>query len=107
MHFTAFHPDWKMTDKPRTPKSTLLQARQIALKNGVRYAYVGNVYDKSAESTYCHSCGALLIGREWYELSDWNLNAEGCCRSCGARCAGLFDEAPGGWGAKRQAVSFG
>ena len=104
MHFTAFHPDWKMMDRPATPVSSLLQARDIAIKNGVRYAYVGNVHDKQAESTYCHACGELLIGRDWYVLSDWNLDADGCCRFCGTKCAGLFDSQPGGWGAKRQAV---
>ena len=106
MHFTAFHPDWKMLDKPHTPTSTLLQARQIAIKNGVRYAYVGNVHNKTAESTYCHQCGELLIGRDWYELSDWNLDAKGNCRFCGTACAGLFNPQPGDWGAKRQAVRF-
>ena len=106
MHFTAFHPDWKMTDKPRTPTSSLLQARNIALKNGVRYAYVGNVHDKAAESTYCHHCGELLIGRDWYELSDWNLDVSGQCKFCGTPCAGLFKSWPGDWGAKRQSVGF-
>ncbi|ANE56191.1 MULTISPECIES: AmmeMemoRadiSam system radical SAM enzyme [Methylomonas] len=106
MHFTAFHPDWKMADKPHTPLSTLLTARRIALENGVRYAYVGNVHDKAAESTYCHHCGELLIGRDWYVLSDWNLDAAGSCRFCGTRCAGLFQPRPGDWGAKRRAVRF-
>ncbi|MCQ8106066.1 AmmeMemoRadiSam system radical SAM enzyme [Methylomonas sp. SURF-2] len=104
MHFTAFHPDWKMLDKPRTPVSSLLRAREIAVKNGVRHAYVGNVHDKSAESTYCHACGELLIGRDWYVLSDWNLNADGRCRFCQTRCAGLFNALPGSWGSKRVAV---
>jgi len=107
MHFTAFHPDWKMLDKQPTPLSSLLQARQIALKNGVRYAYVGNVHDKAAESTYCHSCKKLLIGRDWYELSDWNLDGAGNCRFCGEPCAGLFNPKPGNWGAKRKAVVMG
>ncbi|QPK64946.1 AmmeMemoRadiSam system radical SAM enzyme [Methylomonas sp. LL1] len=106
MHFTAFHPDWKMIDKPHTATSSLLLARDIALKNGVRYAYVGNVHDKAAESTYCHQCGKLLIGRDWYVLSDWNLDATGHCQFCGARCAGLFNPSPGDWGAKRRAVRF-
>ena len=104
MHFTAFHPDWKMQDKPPTPLSSLLQARQIAIKNGVRYAYVGNVHDKSAESTYCHGCKKLLVGRDWYELSEWNLDASGLCRFCGTGCPGVFKAKPGTWGAKRQAV---
>jgi len=106
MHFSAFHPDWKMLDKPSTPLSSLLMARKIALKNGVRYAYVGNVHDKSADSTYCHNCGKLLIGRDWYVLSEWNLDAAGCCRFCGERCAGVFQENPGTWGAKRQSIKM-
>lgn len=107
MHFTAFHPDWKMMDKPRTPTSSLLMARSIALNNGVRYAFVGNVHDKTAESTYCHQCGKLLIGRDWYVLSDWHLDATGHCLSCGSRCAGHFNGLPGDWGAKRQSISIG
>ncbi|GAB4278845.1 MAG: hypothetical protein Kow0065_24800 [Methylomicrobium sp.] len=104
MHFTAFHPDWKMLDTPHTPVESLLLARRIAIKNGIRYAYVGNVHHKEAESTYCHHCGKRLIGRDWYELSEWNLDAEGCCRFCGTHCAGVFNEQPGHWGARRRAV---
>jgi pyruvate formate lyase activating enzyme len=104
MHFTAYHPDWKMLDKPHTPLHSLVKVRQIALKNGVHYAYVGNVHDKAAESTYCHHCGKLLIGRDWYELSEWNLDNKGNCIFCGTRCAGVFDAKPGNWGAKRRSV---
>jgi len=101
MHFTAFHPDYKMLDIPPTPSSTLTRAREIAINNGIRYAYTGNVHDKSGESTYCHSCGEMLIGRDWYVLSEWNLDAQGNCKKCGTRCAGVFEEGPGDWGAKR------
>jgi pyruvate formate lyase activating enzyme len=104
MHFSAFHPDWKMQSHPRTSNATLLRARAIAQKNGVHHAYVGNVHNKEADSTYCHQCGALLIGRDWYVLSDWNLTDDGCCVDCGARCPGVFDGAPGDWGAKRMPV---
>lgn len=104
MHFTAFHPDWKMQDTPATPASTLLMARDIAIKNGVRYAYVGNIHDKAADSTYCHACGQLLIGRDWYELSDWNLTESGECIACGTQCAGHFSAKPGDWGAKRVGI---
>ncbi len=107
MHFTAFHPDWKMGDKPPTPLATLRQAREIALKNGVYYPYTGNVHDPGGDSTYCHSCGNMLIGRDWYVLSTWDLTDDGRCRGCGARCAGLFDGPPGHWGAKRQPVRLG
>ncbi len=104
MHFTAFHPDYKMLDVPPTPSSTLTRAREIALGNGVRYAYTGNVHDKAGESTYCHNCGETLIGRDWYILSDWNLDAEGKCTKCGTSCAGVFEAGHGTWGDRRQPV---
>lgn len=111
VHFSAFHPDWKMRDKPRTPPETLLMARRIAMENGVRYAYVGNVHDHAAQSTYCHNCGEILIGRDWYELSDWNVdvsgNAPGNCHACGEPLAGVFDGPAGKWGRKRVPVRLG
>jgi len=107
LHFTAFHPDWKMMDRPPTPPATLMRAREIAIKNGVRYAYTGNVHDSKGGSTYCHNCGGLLIGRDWYVLSTWNLTGDGRCRSCGTQCAGVFEAQPGDWGAKRQPVYLG
>jgi pyruvate formate lyase activating enzyme len=106
MHFTAFHPDWRMLDKPPTPKATLERARRIALENGVRYAYTGNVSDEKGGSTYCHACGKVLIGRDWYELSEWNLTPDGRCAFCDAPCAGVFDPEPGHWGARRQPVDM-
>jgi pyruvate formate lyase activating enzyme len=104
LHFTAFHPDYRMLDVPPTPSATLTRARTIALKNGVRYAYTGNVHDPEGQSTYCHNCGAMLIRRDWYELSKWNLTADGCCRQCGAKCPGLFEQRPGTWGSRRLPV---
>ncbi len=106
LHFTAFHPDWKMMDIASTLPGTLLKARQIALKNGIRYVYVGNVHNKQADSTYCHHCGHLLIGRDWYQLSEWNLNQDGCCSRCDTPCSGVFEQFPGTWGAKRKAVNM-
>jgi pyruvate formate lyase activating enzyme len=104
MHFTAFHPEYKLMDAPPTPLATLQRSRDIALKNGVRYAYTGNVHDKAGDSTYCHSCGTRLIERDWYELGEWNLDANGCCTQCGTQCAGVFEEGHGDWGSKRQPV---
>ena len=104
LHFTAFHPDWKMQNHSPTPLSTLSRARQIAMKNGVRYAYTGNVHDEKGNSTYCHQCGEKLIGRDWFTLGAWNLNADGCCKSCGTSCAGVFEVQPGQWGARRRPV---
>ena len=107
LHFSAFHPDFRMMDRPRTPPETLRKARDIAIKNGVRYAYVGNVHDAEADSTHCHRCGHLLIGRDWYELHDWNLTPEGTCPECQAPCAGVFEPIPGSWGRRRQPVRLG
>ena len=101
MHFSAFHPDFKMMDVPSTPISTLERAREIAMKAGVRYAYVGNVHDPAADSTWCHKCGARLIERDWYVLGEWNLDEKGCCKNCGTPVAGVFEAQPGHWGAKR------
>ncbi len=104
MHFSAFHPDWKMMDTPPTPPATLARARTIAMENGVRYAYTGNVHDSDGQSTYCHSCAAKLIGRDGYELSIWHLSDDGHCKTCGTRCAGVVDGPPGDWGARRMPV---
>ncbi len=104
LHFTAFHPDWKMLDHPPTPASTLARARRIALKNGLRYVYTGNVHDEEGGSTYCHQCGDRLIGRDWYVLTDWHLTADGRCDRCGTPCAGVFEARPGRWGSRRLPV---
>lgn len=104
MHFSAFHPDYKMTDVAPTPAATLARARAIALGNGVRYAYTGNVHDSGGGSTYCDRCGERLIERDWYTLGEWRLTADGRCRTCGVPCAGRFDSGPGNWGARRRPV---
>jgi pyruvate formate lyase activating enzyme len=105
LHFTAFHPDWKMTDTPATPPATLKTARRIALEAGLRYVYTGNIHDGAGQSTYCHGCGATLIGRDWYDLTAWNLSADGRCVDCGAACAGVFDAGHGTWGRRRQSIT--
>ena len=104
MHFTAFHPDWKMQDRPPTSLEALKRARDIAMKNGLRYVYTGNVHDPDSGSTYCHDCGRKLIGRDWYELGEWNLDEEGKCTGCGTKCPGVFDGPAGTWGSRRQPV---
>ncbi|MDH5185216.1 MAG: AmmeMemoRadiSam system radical SAM enzyme [Gammaproteobacteria bacterium] len=101
LHFSAFHPDWKMLDIPATPIDTLFRARELAINNGLHYVYTGNVYDKTGQSTYCHQCGQVLIGRDWYELSEWNLDAAGACTQCGTTCAGVFEPQAGTWGSRR------
>ena len=104
LHFTAFHPDWKLQDVPPTPAATLTRARRIALAQGLHYVYTGNVHDPKGSSTYCPNCQALLIERDWYVLGKWALTADGRCQACGCAIAGLFEATPGHWGAKRQMV---
>jgi pyruvate formate lyase activating enzyme len=107
LHFTAFHPDWKLRDVESTPGSTLDRARNIAIQNGAHFAYTGNVRDKAGGSTYCPGCGLRVIGRDWYVLSDWRLTANGSCQACGTTIPGHFDALPGSWGAHRQPVRIG
>jgi len=104
LHFSAFHPDWKMLQHPRTPAATLTRARDIAIKNGLRYVYTGNVHDESGGSTYCHHCGHRIIGRDWYVITDWQMDNQGSCLNCKTPCAGVFDGTAGDWGAKRQPI---
>jgi len=101
LHFSAFHPDWKMKDVAHTPATTLMRARDIAIKNGLLYVYTGNVHDKETQSTYCPNCHQVLIGRDWYELSDWHITSNGCCDHCATKIPGVFESEPGRWGASR------
>ena len=103
-HFTAFHPDYKMRDRTHTPAETLGRARDVAREAGERYVYTGNVHDVRGQSTYCHACDAEVIERDWYRLGRWHLDPAGNCRSCGAKCAGVFEAGPGDWGPGRRPV---
>jgi pyruvate formate lyase activating enzyme len=107
VHFTAFHPDYKMLDVGPTPPATLTRARTIALGNGLQHVYTGNVHDRVGGSTYCASCGEHVIERDWYVIGSWKLTGNGHCRSCGAAMAGIFDGPPGEWGARRVPVRLG
>jgi len=106
LHFSAFHPDWKMTDVMRTPASTLQRARHIALQQGLHYVYIGNVHDTIGASTWCPQCHERVIERDWYQLGEWALNDKGQCRHCGCGIAGHFEQRPGNWGARRQQLSI-
>ena len=105
-HFTAFHPDYKMLDKPGTPPATLTRARAIARAQGLRYVYTGNVHDPDGSSTWCPGCGRRLIERDGYELGEWQLK-KNCCAHCGFEIAGHFAEQPGHWGNRRLPVRLG
>jgi len=104
LHFTAFHPDWKMRDKEHTPGSTLTRAREIAMRIGLHYVYTGNVHDPAGSSTRCPGCNALLIERDWYELGEWNLDDSGHCLNCGYALPGRFEGHAGPWGRRRLPV---
>jgi len=90
LHFSAFHPAYKMQNIERTPPETLFKARKIALKNGMHYVYTGNIYDKEGSSTYCHVCKNLLIERDGYRLGEYHLVEKNKCEYCGTICAGCF-----------------
>lgn len=107
LHFSAFHPDWKMMDIPATPAETLTRARAIARRNGVRYCYTGNVHDPAGGSTWCHACGELLIARDWYQLGRVAVKADGLCPTCGTLCPGVFEDTPGTWGRRRHPIHPG
>ena len=107
LHFTAFHPDFRMIDTPRTPPETLLRARGIAGQVGLNHVYVGNVHHEAAQSSYCSGCEAKVIGRDWHALSVWNLTDNGDCAICGTPFPGRIEGPPGTWGRKRQRVRIG
>lgn len=90
LHFTAFHPDWKMADIPATPPATLTLARHIALDAGLHHVFTGNVHDSDGGTTFCPHCHAALIVRDWYDIRRYDLTAEGHCRHCQTRIAGHF-----------------
>jgi pyruvate formate lyase activating enzyme len=104
LHFTAFHPDFKMMDVPATPPATLRRARDWGLRNGLHHVYVGNVHDVAASSTYCPGCGERVIERDWHELGEWRLDDGGACLGCGTEIAGRFAGPPGRWGRRRVSV---
>lgn len=106
LHFTAFHPDYKLLNTPRTPLATLEMARTIAINCGLKHVYTGNVAATDSGSTYCSHCGQLLIERCQYQLGQWNLDPQGCCNRCNTPLAGQFEATPGHWGARRQVVRF-
>ena len=103
IHFSAFHPDFKMRDHPATPEATLIQAREIAQKIGIQYVYTGNIHHKVGDSTYCPECHKVVIERDWYELGEYHIKDNGCSY-CGAKIAGILPDQAGVWGRKRQPV---
>jgi pyruvate formate lyase activating enzyme len=106
LHFTAFHPDYKMRDIPPTPPATLSRARRIGLVNGLHHVYTGNVHDPAGGTTYCPGCGHPVVVRDWYVINRYDLTDDGCCRRCGAHLPGVYQGRAGRWGARRVPVSL-
>jgi pyruvate formate lyase activating enzyme len=101
LHFTAFHPDWKMTDVGPTPPDTLLRAREIGRLAGLRYVYTGNVHDEEGGTTYCPSCENAVIVRNWYEMRAYHLDEHGACSFCGHALAGHYGKFTKAFGSRR------
>ncbi|MCA0934122.1 AmmeMemoRadiSam system radical SAM enzyme [Vibrio alginolyticus] len=106
LHFSAFHPDFKMLDKGRTPLSTLLRARNIALSHGLHFVYCGNVHDPASDATYCPACGKRVIERDWYQLGDYELDNYGHCNHCGYKIPGRFAGPKENFGPRRIPVAI-
>jgi pyruvate formate lyase activating enzyme len=104
LHFTAFHPDYKMTDLRATPAATLTRARDIALRAGLRYVYTGNVHDRTGGTTSCPGCGAAVIVRDWHDILRYDLTPEGRCRHCDTRLPGRYGPLDGRRGHARRRV---
>jgi pyruvate formate lyase activating enzyme len=106
LHFSAFHPDYKLQGVPATPKATLSRARRIAMDAGLRYVYTGNVHDPSGGATHCPGCGRPVIERDWYEILTYALDDTGHCEHCGAAIAGRFGHFGKPFGSRRIPVSL-
>lgn len=103
LHFTAFHPDFRLTDRPPTPPATLNMAYELARRVGLHYVYTGNVHDPERQSTYCPQCGQVVIGRDGYQITRYQIR-DGCCAECARAIAGRFGPGPGNWGSRRQPI---
>ncbi|WP_083787423.1 AmmeMemoRadiSam system radical SAM enzyme [Stackebrandtia nassauensis] len=107
LHFSAFHPDFKMRDVPATPPATLSRARRIAIDHGLKYVYTGNVHDTDGGTTHCGGCGKPVVVRDWYVLKEYRIDGTGHCEHCGARIPGVYSGPAGTWGPKRRPVRLG
>ncbi len=105
IHFSAYHPDYKL-DRPKTPAETLIRARSIAIQEGLKFVYTGNIYDPAGDKTRCPNCDNLLIKRDWYKVVGWGLSKKeaATCPRCQTKIPGHFDLFPGNWGRRRQSI---
>ncbi|HSF48403.1 MAG TPA: AmmeMemoRadiSam system radical SAM enzyme, partial [Burkholderiales bacterium] len=106
LHFTAFHPDYKMMDVPPTPPATLTRAREIAIQEGLNYVYTGNVFDTEGGTTHCPSCRASLIVRNWHRILNYRLTPEGRCQNCQTSIAGEFEAFAQPFGPRRIPIAI-
>jgi len=104
LHFTAFHPDYRLLDRPATPLQTLRRARRLALEAGLSHVYTGNVVDRAGSSTSCSGCGRVVVERDWYAIVGYHFSEGGYCEHCGTRLPGVFEGPAGEWGARRLGV---
>ena len=105
LHFTAFHPDYKMRDVPPTRPAALTRARRIAQRHGLRFVHTGDVHDRDGGQTTCSGCGVVVVERDWYVIGRHLLSDDGRCSSCGTSIPGRFDRPVGRWGARRLPVT--
>jgi pyruvate formate lyase activating enzyme len=101
LHFTAFHPDYKLDDVPATPGATLMRARRIAQEEGLQHVYTGNVHDTEGGTTFCPHCHAALIVRDWHRILRYDVTDDGRCPHCTAPLAGRFEHYEGSFGSRR------
>ncbi len=106
LHFSAFHPDYKMPDVPATPPATLVRARKLALQAGLHHVYTGNVHNIEGDTTFCHHCQAPLIVRDWYQINQYRLTPGGSCPDCGTALVGRFDAQAGHFGRRRIPITM-
>ena len=106
LHFSAFHPDYKMPDIPATPATTLVRAREIAIREGLKFVYTGNVHNQEGDTTFCPNCSTPLIVRDWYQINQYQLTKDGCCPNCSTSIAGRFGEQAGHFGRKRIPIAI-
>jgi pyruvate formate lyase activating enzyme len=107
LHFTAFHPDWKMTDIGPTPPATLTRAREIGQLAGLHYVYTGNVHDEEGGTTYCPSCENAVVVRDWYDIRSYRLSDAGACTFCGTQLHGRYQKFGKPFGPKRIPIRLG
>jgi pyruvate formate lyase activating enzyme len=106
LHFSAYHPDYKLRDLPATPRDTLRRARDIAIQAGLHYVYTGNVHDAEGDTTFCPGCKQALIERDWYDIKRYALSEDGRCPHCGIAIAGRYQRFDKAFGARRIPVSM-